>query len=70
MKNFSAAMKREFNYLMKNGKLSDWANNNFTPWQIEKLYEAREAKIDGEKTASGMETIIKHGRNYKRKEKI
>lgn len=64
MKNFSVEMKREFNYLMKNGVLSEWAKNNFTPWQIEKLYEAREAKIDGEKTAEGLETIINHGRNY------
>lgn len=55
---YEAIMKREFNYLLQNGKLSEWALKNLSPDKKATLFSALEAKIDGENTASGLSEII------------
>ncbi|QIQ66178.1 hypothetical protein KNU91_gp011 [Enterococcus phage nattely] len=57
---YEMVMKREFNYLLQNGKLSDWALKNLPPSKKETLFNALEAKIDGEATANGLSEIIEH----------
>lgn len=57
---YEAIMKREFNYLLQNGKLSEWALKNLSPDKKATLFSALEAKIDGENTTSGLSEIIEH----------